>query len=174
MDLTFNRDSISRIGITFDSEEEADAFFEMVLEELEVRIGEEVSKQCSDEQLDEFDRISEPKKAAEWLERNVPNYRVIVEQKRDEIIEELIQYKAGFIYSKHYRGKKIFPGIKPPAFCPKCGKRMTPHIYSCERCEYNFIKDGLVCISRIDNVNLDLIRNYNQELESFYNDSDSD
>ena len=47
-------------------------------EELEVRIGERISKGMPKELLDEFDRIDDPDEAHAWLERNRPDYREIV------------------------------------------------------------------------------------------------
>ena len=47
-------------------------------EELEVRIGERISKGLSEAQLNEFDLISDQAEATRWLERNRPDYRDIV------------------------------------------------------------------------------------------------
>ncbi|MBQ9043213.1 MAG: hypothetical protein IJ111_10430 [Eggerthellaceae bacterium] len=47
-------------------------------EELEVRIGEQISEGLSEAQLNEFDMIDDQSEATRWLERNRPDYRDIV------------------------------------------------------------------------------------------------
>lgn len=57
---------------------EKQAFMEHANEELEVRVGQSVGAYLTDEQIDEFEQIAEPVRAAEWLDRYVPNFREVV------------------------------------------------------------------------------------------------
>lgn len=54
-------------------------------EELEVRIGERVSEGLSKKQLAEFDACKTQAEVAEWLRKNRPDYRIIVEEEREKI-----------------------------------------------------------------------------------------
>ena len=60
-----------------------------VQEELEVRIGEKISKGLTEVQLNEFDMITDQAEAAKWLEINRPDYREIVARTIAEMKEEI-------------------------------------------------------------------------------------
>jgi protein-tyrosine-phosphatase len=81
---------LDSIGIRFETEEETQAFAEIVQSELEIRIGTEIASRLSDEQLDEFDMCIESDDAREWLEENCPDFRDIVDNETERMEEELI------------------------------------------------------------------------------------
>lgn len=54
---TFNAKKLHKMGVEFETFELANEFSDFIEEELEVRIGERISKGLSSEVLDEFDRI---------------------------------------------------------------------------------------------------------------------
>ena len=60
-------------------------FLNYIQEELEVRIGERISKGLSEAQLQEFDAITSTEEAAVWLEKNRPDYREIVNRTIEEM-----------------------------------------------------------------------------------------
>ncbi len=165
--MDFDQDRLSKLGIEFNSDEEASAFSALIQEELEVRIGEEISKRCSDEQLEVFDSLLGTKEASEWLENNVPDYRVIVHQKIDEIEKELIKYGKDIIRSKQNAGESVSPEIDlsvsadnsvkrndrviTAIYCPKCGKKLIKTSCGDESCGWNPYKSNLICAIKLDN-----------------------
>ena len=70
-------------------EDQKRAFLDYVQEELEVRIGERISKGLTETQLNEFDMISDTVEAAAWLEKNRPDYREIVNRTIEEMKQEI-------------------------------------------------------------------------------------
>ena len=55
-------------------------FMEQAEAELEVRIGRTIGLDLSDEQMNEFDQITDPDEATSWLKQNVPNFREVVQR----------------------------------------------------------------------------------------------
>lgn len=49
-------------------------------EELEVRIGQEIGGRLTEEQLEEFEVMTDATMAAEWLEEKAPDYREVTER----------------------------------------------------------------------------------------------
>lgn len=85
--------ALASIGIRFRTAEETKAFADIILEELEVRIGEEISKRLTDRQLEAFDRCRGPVEARRWLDANCPEHRHITETKKEEFEQEIIKYR---------------------------------------------------------------------------------
>ena len=79
----------------FKTKEERERFKDLVREDLEVRIGEEISRGMSDEELRVFDGLSEPSECAEWLHSHCPGFTDTVERVIAEVRSELIRYKDG-------------------------------------------------------------------------------
>lgn len=76
--------------------EEKDAFLEYVYAELEDRVGIELSKDLSDEQLEQFEKLVEGGDQAavtQWLDQYCPNYRDVVKQEIDKLKTEIINNK---------------------------------------------------------------------------------
>ena len=82
------------IGIKFETEAEAQAFANLIREELEVRIGAAISEGMTKKQLDEFDRCNTQEAAQHWLAVNCPDYRSIVKKKKEELENEIIKYRS--------------------------------------------------------------------------------
>lgn len=70
-------------------EDQKQAFLKYVQEELEVRIGERISKGLTEVQLNEFDLITDQAEATKWLEKNRPDYREIVTRTIEEMKSEI-------------------------------------------------------------------------------------
>ncbi len=93
--MKINEYYLASIGIRFTTKEETQAFAEIVQSELEIRIGTEIARRLSDEQLDEFDMYIDSYDAAgEWLEENCPDYRDIVDYEIERMEEELIRNRS--------------------------------------------------------------------------------
>ena len=87
--MEFDEKFLQEMGLQAMPEEQKQQFLDYVQEELEVRIGQRISKGLTEVQLNEFDMISDPVEAARWLERNRPDYREIVNRTIEEMKEEI-------------------------------------------------------------------------------------
>ena len=87
--MQFDEQFLQEMGLSAMPEEQKQQFLAYVQEELEIRVGERISEGLSEEQLAEFDRITDRFEAAEWLERNRPDYREIVDRTISEMKEEI-------------------------------------------------------------------------------------
>ena len=89
MQMEFDDKFLQEMGLTAMPEDPKQKFLDYVQEELEVRIGERISKGLTQTQLNEFDMITDPAEAANWLEKNRPDYREIVNRTIEEMKEEI-------------------------------------------------------------------------------------
>lgn len=92
--MEFDEKFLQEMGLSAMPEDQKQKFLDYVQEELEVRIGERISKGLTETQLNEFDAISDPLEAAKWLEENRPDYREIVTRTIEEIKEEIRANRA--------------------------------------------------------------------------------
>lgn len=87
--MQFDEQFLQEMGLSAMPEGQKQKFLDYVQEELEVRIGQRISKGLTEVQLNEFDMIEDPVDAAKWLEKNRPDYRQIVERTINEMKEEI-------------------------------------------------------------------------------------
>lgn len=87
--MKFNDEFLAEVGLSAMPEDQKQDFLNYVQEELEVRIGERISRGLSEELLNEFDAITDSGEAAKWLEKNRPDYREIVSRTIAEMKEEI-------------------------------------------------------------------------------------
>ena len=87
--MEFDEKFLQEMGLSAMPEEQKQKFLDYVQEELEVRIGERISRGLTETQLNEFDMITDPTEAAKWLEANRPDYREIVNRTIEEMKEEI-------------------------------------------------------------------------------------
>jgi len=87
--MQFDDNFLQEMGLQAMPEDQKQAFLNYVQEELEVRIGERISKGLTEAQLNEFDAITDQTEAARWLEQNRPDYREIVTRTIDELKAEI-------------------------------------------------------------------------------------
>ena len=95
--MEFDDKFLQEMGLSAMPEQEKQAFLDYVQEELEVRIGERISKGLTEVQLNEFDLITDPAEAAKWLEKNRPDYREIVTRTINEMKEEIRANRAKLV-----------------------------------------------------------------------------
>ena len=95
--MEFDDKFLQEMGLQAMPEDQKQKFLDYVQEELEVRIGERISKGLTREQLSEFDMITEPTEAARWLEKNRPDYREIVSRTIEEMKEEIRANRAKLV-----------------------------------------------------------------------------
>lgn len=87
--MQFDENFLQEMGLQAMPESEKQAFLDYVKEELEVRIGERISKGLTEFQLNEFDAINDSAEATKWLEKNRPDYREIVSRTIAEMKSEI-------------------------------------------------------------------------------------
>lgn len=87
--MEFDENFLAEMGLTAMPEEQKKDFLAYVQEELEIRIGERISKGLSEVQLNEFDMLTDQAEMAKWLEKNRPDYREIVARTIAEMKEEI-------------------------------------------------------------------------------------
>ena len=87
--MDFDEQFLQEMGLSAMPEDQKQAFLAYVQEELEVRIGERISKGLTETQLNEFDMITDQAEATKWLEKNRPDYREIVTRTINEMKAEI-------------------------------------------------------------------------------------
>ena len=97
--MEFDDKFLQEMGLSAMPEDQKQKFLDYVQEELEVRIGERISKGLTQTQLNEFDMIDDPAEAANWLEKNRPDYREIVNRTIEEMKDEIRANRAKIIGS---------------------------------------------------------------------------
>ena len=95
--MQFDEEFLKEMGLSAMPEAEKQRFLDYVQEELEVRIGQRISKGIPETLLNEFDMITDPNKAAKWLEKNRPDYREIVNRTIAEMKEEIRSNRAKLV-----------------------------------------------------------------------------
>ncbi len=87
--MEFDDNFLQEMGLSAMPEEQKQQFLAYVQEELEVRIGERISKGLTEVQLNQFDLITDQAEATRWLEANRPDYREIVTRAIEEMKSEI-------------------------------------------------------------------------------------
>lgn len=87
--MEFNEQFLQEMGLSAMPEDQKQEFLDYIQEELEVRIGERISKGLTEVQLNEFDQITDQAEAAKWLEKNRPDFREIVARTIEELKQEI-------------------------------------------------------------------------------------
>lgn len=87
--MEFDEKFLQEMGLSAMPEAEKAKFLAYIEEEVEVRIGERISKGLTEAQLAEFDAITDQSEAARWLEKNRPDYREIVTRTIEEMKSEI-------------------------------------------------------------------------------------
>lgn len=87
--MKFDEQFLQEMGLSAMPEDQKQAFLDYVQEEVEVRIGKRIAKGLTEVQLNEFDLITDPDEAADWLEKNRPDYRDIVNRTIEEMKAEI-------------------------------------------------------------------------------------
>ena len=89
--MQFDEDFLKEMGLSAMPESKKEEFLHYIQEELEVRIGRKISEGLSEAQLQEFDSLSDINEITEWLEKNRPDYREIVNLCIAEMKQAIVQ-----------------------------------------------------------------------------------
>lgn len=76
--------------------DEKEAFLSYLYEELELRVGTVLSKDLSDEQLEQFEKLidsGDQDASLKWLESHCPNYKEVVAEELEKLKQEVIASK---------------------------------------------------------------------------------
>ncbi|MBR3156812.1 hypothetical protein IKF20_00035 [Candidatus Saccharibacteria bacterium] len=95
--MEFNEQFLQEMGLSAMPEEQKQKFLDYIQEELEIRIGERISRGLTEEQLNEFDMITDQAEATKWLEKNRPDYREIVNRTIEELKAEIRANRARLV-----------------------------------------------------------------------------
>ena len=88
-----NDDFLDGLGLEAMPSEDRKDFLAHIYRELQARIGAELSRDLSDEQLAEFQQLAEAedKTAAEvWLHEHCPDYKKVVNQEVEKLKQEIV------------------------------------------------------------------------------------
>ncbi len=92
--MNFDENFLQEMGLSAMPADKKQEFLNYIQEELEVRIGERISKGLTDEQLQEFDSLLGTDEAAKWLEKNRPDYREIVNRSIQEMKDAIAKNRS--------------------------------------------------------------------------------
>lgn len=95
--MDFDEQFLQEMGLSAMPEDQKQAFLDYIQEELEIRIGERISKGLTEAQLNEFDMITDQAEATKWLELNRPDYREIVTRTIEEMKNEIRANRANIV-----------------------------------------------------------------------------
>ena len=95
--MEFDDKFLQEMGLSAMPEDQKQKFLDYVQEELEVRIGERISRGLTEDQLNEFDAIADQSEATKWLEKNRPDYREIVTRTINEMKDEIRANRAKLV-----------------------------------------------------------------------------
>ncbi|MBO7657564.1 hypothetical protein J6S55_02920 [Candidatus Saccharibacteria bacterium] len=95
--MQFDENFLREMGLSAMPADKKQDFLNYIQEELEVRIGERISKGLTEAQLQEFDSLLGTEEAAKWLEKNRPDYREIVNQCVEEMKQAIEKNRAELI-----------------------------------------------------------------------------
>lgn len=87
--MQFDEQFLQEMGLSAMPEEQKKQFLAYIQEELEIRIGERISRGLTEVQLNEFDMITDQAEATKWLEKNRPDFREIVNRTIEEMKSEI-------------------------------------------------------------------------------------
>ncbi len=95
--MNFDEKFLQEMGLSAMPEDEKQKFLDYIQEELEVRIGERISRGLTETQLSEFDQITDQVEVRKWLEQNRPDYREIVTRTIEEMKSEIRTNRARLV-----------------------------------------------------------------------------
>jgi hypothetical protein len=117
--LKLDNDLLQQVGLGGLPEEQKKAMLQHIYDQLELRVGTELANQMTDAQLTEFEQFidaggdNNQPEALKWLETNLPNYKLVVQQVFDQLKAEITQLAPQIIAST--------PGaqMQPPQAAPQ-------------------------------------------------------
>lgn len=88
--MRVDEEFMQAVGLSDMPAEEKRVFMQHAEEELEVRVGQAIGVDLTDEQMMEFEQIEDIDQAATWLHQNAPNFRDTIAYVYNAFKQELI------------------------------------------------------------------------------------
>ncbi|HSW92217.1 MAG TPA: DUF5663 domain-containing protein [Candidatus Saccharimonadales bacterium] len=85
---------LNDLGLGNIATEQKEALVGQLIETLQLRVGERLSQDLTDEQIADFERVTANEETAadaglEWLQKNNPNYPAIVNEETEKLKQDL-------------------------------------------------------------------------------------
>ncbi len=151
------RRKLAEKGISFETPEEEDLFTRVITSALETRIGNAITQRIGPEKSAAFSRCNAGIEAAQWLEKNCPDYRDIVAREQDKILLEVEQYKdvvPGLIFQEQDPMRRVTIeeldlGVRSISCLRRAGIRTVGDLL--DYGDYSKIRNlGSKCVAEID------------------------
>lgn len=94
-------DFLQQVGLGNMPQEEKAPFLQHVYQELETRLGVELSKDLTDEQLDDFGevvKIGKEETVKAWLDEHCPSYQKVIDTQIEKLRQEILQSNAQLLH----------------------------------------------------------------------------
>lgn len=88
---------MEEVGLSVMPPAEKKAFMEHAEEELQVRVGQGVGAELTDEQMQQFDSIDDISELRRWLDVNLPSYREIIQHVYQNFKQEILSERANIL-----------------------------------------------------------------------------
>lgn len=88
---------MKEVGLAEMPEAEKQEFMKHAQEELEVRVGQGIGAGMTDEQMEEFEAITDLDAAAAWLDQNAPDFRETAAHVYETFKQELIAERQNIL-----------------------------------------------------------------------------
>ena len=95
--MQFDEQFLQEMGLSAMPADKKQDFLNYIQEELEVRIGERIAKGLPEYKLQEFDSLNTTEEVAEWLEKNRPDYREIVDRCIAEMKQSIAKNRTALL-----------------------------------------------------------------------------
>ena len=95
--MQFDEQFLQEMGLSAMPADKKQDFLNYIQEELEVRIGERIAKGLPEDKLQEFDSLNTTEEVAEWLEKNRPDYREIVDRCIAEMKQSIAKNRTALL-----------------------------------------------------------------------------
>ena len=96
-------DFLISLGLGSMPDDEKEAFLSFIYERLELQVGTALSKDLSDEQLEQFEKVvdgDDQDAALQWLEAHCPNYKEVVRDELEKLKAEIMSSKDRLLGSE--------------------------------------------------------------------------
>ncbi len=94
--VVLNESFLIEVGLDKMSKEQKDDFLDYLRETLETRVGSKLAQGLSESLLIDFEKLIDSQDedgALQWLEKNCPNYKLVVDDETARLREEIMANK---------------------------------------------------------------------------------
>lgn len=98
--VKLDEEFLASIGLADLSDDEKKEALDDIKTALEAKVGVKITQNLSDEQVDQFSNLlsgTDHNAALSWIETNIPNYREIVMQELDAIVDQIKHNNLAYV-----------------------------------------------------------------------------